>query len=170
MKFLVVVTPPSIYQLYGVGLPMQRQQEGTHQIPHGAQATAPPTTVRPHEGGRDLCVPKEGCAETTCKGEEEERVDIVVKVDTCRQESFRATKDKGPDTDSEAVLINRSNPKRGKETKSRDSGRGGRSTTWGVPANATGSMAVAQRMVQGYGRPCASARSIYARTDHGETG
>ena len=112
MKFLVVVTPPSIYQLYGVGLPMQRQQEGTHQIPHGLQATAPLTTFRPHAGVRDLRSPTEGRAEATCKGEEEERVDFGGHVETRRQESLHTTKDKGPDMDSEAELINRRKPQR----------------------------------------------------------
>ena len=62
--------------LYGVGLPLQRPREVTHQIPHGAQAPAPLTASRPHVGARDLRVPTEGRAETTPKGEEEERVDF----------------------------------------------------------------------------------------------
>ena len=57
--------------LYGDGLPSQRPQEGTNKIPHGAQATSPPTTIRPHAGGWDICGPTEGRAKTTCKGEKE---------------------------------------------------------------------------------------------------
>ena len=68
--------------LHGDGLPTQRPQEGTHQIPHGAQDTDPPTTVRPHAGGQDLHGPTEGRAETTRKGEEEERVDFGGHVET----------------------------------------------------------------------------------------
>ena len=70
--------------LYGAGLPSQHPREGTDQIPHGAQATAPLTTVRPHAGGRDLRDPTEGRAKTTYKGEEEERVDIGGQVGTRR--------------------------------------------------------------------------------------
>ena len=78
-------------------------------------------------------------------------MDIGGHVETRRQESLRATKDKGPDTDSEAEPSNHSKPKRGQETKGRDNGRGSRSATWGGPANATGSMTADQRMAQGYG-------------------
>ena len=85
--------------LYGAGLPSQSPQEGTHQIPHGTQATTPLTTVRPHAVGRDLRGPTEVRAETTYKGEEKEREDIRGHVETCQQESLRATKDKVPDTD-----------------------------------------------------------------------
>ena len=156
--------------IYGAGLPSQRPQEGTHKIPHGAQATAPPNTVRPHAGGRDLRGPTEVRSKTTCKGEEEERVDIGGHVETRRRESLRATKDKGPDTDLEADPSNCGKPKKGQETKSRDSGRVSGGATWGGTANATGSMTAAQRMVQGCSRPCTAARSSYARTYHGRTG
>ena len=62
--------------LYGAGMPLQRQHERTHQIPHRAQATAPLTTFQPHTGVQDLRGPTEGRTETTCKQKEEKRVDI----------------------------------------------------------------------------------------------
>ena len=68
---------------------------------------------------------------------------------TRRRESLIPKKYNRPDTDSEAELGNRGKPKRGQETKSKYSRRGGGSTTWGVSANTTGSMAAAQSMVQG---------------------
>ena len=68
--------------LYGDRLHMQLPREGSHKLTHGAQAPAPPTTVRPHVGVRDLRNPMEGRAETTCKVEEEERVDIGGHVET----------------------------------------------------------------------------------------
>ena len=39
-------------------------------------------------------------------------MDIGVHVENRQQESLHATKDKGPDTDSEADLSNRGKPKR----------------------------------------------------------
>ena len=66
----------------------------------------------------------EGRAETTFKGEEEERVDIGGHVETRQQKSLRKAKySKRPDTDLEADPSNRNNFKRRQETKIRDSGR-----------------------------------------------
>ena len=97
--------------IYGAGLPLQLPQEGTHKIPHGAQANYPPTTVRPQAGGQDLCGPTEGRAKTACKGEEEEQVDIGGNVETCRQESLCATKsNKIPDKYLEAEPSNHGKP------------------------------------------------------------
>ena len=76
-------------------------------------------------------------------------MDFGGHVETHRQESLRSTKDKGPDADLEAGPINRGKPKRGQEAEIIDSGRGGGSTTWGGPANATGGMAATQSSVQG---------------------
>ena len=68
--------------IYGDGLPSQSPREGTHKLPHGAQAGSPPTTARPHAGGRDLRSPNEGRAKTASTGDEEERVDIGGHVET----------------------------------------------------------------------------------------
>ena len=137
--------------LYGVGMPTQRPQEGTRQIPHRAQEAIPPTTVRTHTGGRDIRGPTEGRAEATYKGEGEERMDFGGHVETRRRESLRATEDKGPVEDSEAEPSNCGKPQRGQEEESRDRGRGGGSTTWGGPTNATGGMETTQSLVQGCG-------------------
>ena len=79
-------------------------------------------------------------------------MDIRGHVETRRRESLRVTKEKEPDTDLEAEPRNSGKPKRGHEKKSRGSGSRGGIATWGVPANATGSVAAAKGVVQGCGR------------------
>ena len=63
-------------------------------------------------GGWDIRSPTDGCSETTCKGEEEERVDIGGHIETRQREILCATKYKVPDTDLEAEPSNRGKPKR----------------------------------------------------------
>ena len=68
-------------------------------------------------------------------------MDFGGHVETRRQESLRATEDKGSVEDLEAEPSNRGKPQRGQEEESIYSRRGGGSITWGGTSNARGGMA-----------------------------
>ena len=136
--------------LYGSGLPPQTTPEGAHQVPRVTQASPPPPTDRPNEGGRNIRVPTEGHPKAAGKGSEEERVNLGGNVETLRLESLRAPRScKVSGTHWEVGTHHSGNLAGHQAMAGRGGGSGGVSTNGVGPPTQPGSFAPAKGVVQG---------------------